>query len=75
MAVLPYVYKYFVKNTFCGRQVAVNYVLYVKFERKSGGIIMGSIGIIIVYVVVIGAVHDNIQKTAKENGHNWESML
>lgn len=20
-------------------------------------------------------VHDNIQKTAKENGHNWESML
>ena len=56
MAVLPYVYKYFVKNTFCGRQVAVNYVLYVKFERKSGGIIMGSIGIIIVYVVVIGAM-------------------
>lgn len=56
MAVLPYVYKYFVKNTFCGRQAAVNYVLYVKFERKFGGIIMGSIGIIIVYVVVIGAM-------------------
>ena len=28
-----YVYKYFVKNTFWGRQAALNYVLYVKFER------------------------------------------